>query len=194
VEFQIVALVALLPLVLGVLQVALLLVGHDALGFAVFEAARAGAVGHARQPAMVSGLAEGLMPFFGAGTADVVAARLRAEREARLYARIERLSPTAQDFVDYGETEEGQRFIPNDALEYRSAVPRRGGGRTLQQANHLRIRVRYCHELVVPLIDRLLPAILQRLDVDPDAQVCYAAGRVPLRVEGSAPLQSAAWP
>lgn len=196
VEFHLVSLVALLPLLLGILQTGLLMVGHHALGYAAFEAARAGAVDHARLEAMYSGLAQGLVPLLGAagGEAGAAAARLRAEAEVRLQARIERLSPDARDFDDWGEMRAGRRYIPNDALEYRPVQPRRAGGQSLQAANHLRIRVRLCYPLVVPLVDRLLPPLLRRLDPSIEDEICYAAGRVPLRVQGSAPMQSEAWP
>ena len=204
VEFQIVAMSAVLPLLFGILQIGQLLIGHHVLSFAASEAARAGAVDHARAAAMMQGLIDGLLPLFVATdrvdaggappTSAVLAARARAEADVRLHARIERLTPSNADFADHARVAHGQRYIPNDALEYRDTAPRRAGGKSLQAANLLRIRVTWCQPLVVPLIDRLLPALLERLDPDPADLVCYAARRVPLRVQTTAPMQSAAWP
>lgn len=200
-EFPVVALLALLPVLLGVVQTALLLVAHHALSFAASEAARAGSVSNARLDAMYAGLAEGLVPLVGAGSqgeggglADYIAARLRAEAEVRLFASIQRLSPDTRDFEDHGVMVHGRRVIPNDSLEYRPATPGRSGGRSLQQANLLRLRIRYCQPLVVPFVDRLLVGVLSLLDTSAEDQLCYAANRLPLRVETSAPMQSAAWP
>lgn len=204
-EFHLAAALVLLPLLLGILQIALLGSAFHVLGFATAEAARAGSVGHARTEAMVSALAAGLVGLHvnlsrvGAGsstasTAELAAGRLASEAEVRAYGEIERLSPTNADFQDFARTREGRTGIPNDSLEYRSAAAGARSGHSIQAANWLHIRVRYCHVLVVPFIDRLLPAILRRLDDDPGNQRCYVAGRVPLRAVGSAPMQSEAWP
>jgi hypothetical protein len=188
----------LLPMTFGSLQLGLLVRWHHGLAFAASEAVRAGSISNARIPAMTTALAEGLAPLFAGTTQasleDVAAARVRAMGEVAAFARIERLSPTAEDFRDHGVDADGRRVLPNDALQYRSAAPKRAGGRSLHEANLLRIRVRYCHELVVPLIDRLLPSLLRALDPDPGDLPCYLAGRVPLRVQVTAPMQSEAWP
>jgi hypothetical protein len=124
----------------------------------------------------------------------VLAARARAAVEAARFVVVERITPAAADFADHARPSTDGTSIPNDALEFRSSAPGRRSGRSIQQANLLRVRVRYCHALVVPLIDRILPALLQRLDSDPSHALCYAAGRVPLRVASSAPMQSEARP
>ncbi|MET0291488.1 MAG: hypothetical protein ABW136_03925, partial [Steroidobacteraceae bacterium] len=74
------------------------------------------------------------------------------------------------------------------------ASPGARGGRSIQQANLLRIRVRYCQQLLVPLVDRLLVAVLRRIDPDPDGQRCYLENRTPIRVTTTFPMQSEAWP
>jgi hypothetical protein len=203
VEFQLAALLVMLPLLLGIVQMALLVCGYHVLSYASAEAARAGSVEHARTAAMMAALSDGLLPLHvdltsvtaaGGPLELVAAARARSVADTLLHAAIERITPSDADFSDHGRTVAGQRSIPNDALEHRSTAPGRAGGRSLQQANLLRIRVRYCHALVVPLIDRLLLELLRRVDADPAHRRCYATGRVPLRVASSAPMQSEAWP
>jgi hypothetical protein len=203
VELPLVAILALLPLVLGIFQSVLLLRSHHLVSLAAGGAARAGAVDHARTSSMLTAFGEGLVPLLvdlsevteDGGPLDLVAAaRVRGAAEALRFARIERLSPTAEDFADHGREFHGQRGIPNDALEHRDSAAGAQGGRSIQQANLLRIRVRYCHPLAVPFIDELLLAALRNLDRDPDAQRCYAEDRVPLAVTTSFPMQSEAWP
>jgi hypothetical protein len=202
VEFQIVALLALLPVILGTVQMAMLLSGFHVLSFAASEAARAGSIAHGDVSGMRNALAEGLTPLAtdltevndsGGPPERIVAGRLRAEREVVQFASIERTVPTSVDFADHGTSRGGRRVIPNDALEHRSKAAGSRSGRSIQQSNLLRIRVRYCHSLVVPLIDRMLPPLLQLLDNDPRHHHCYLAGRVPLQVLSSAPMQSDAW-
>lgn len=202
IEFQIVALLALLPLILGTVQMAMLLSGFHVLSFAASEAARVGSIAHTEVTEMRAALAEGLTPLVtdltevddsGGPLENILAARLRAEREVLRFASIERTVPTSMDFADHGTIRGGRRVIPNDALEHRSTSAGSQSGRSIQQSNLLRIRVRYCHSLVVPLIDRMLPPLLQLLDDDPRHRHCYQSGRVPLQVHASAPMQSDAW-
>lgn len=202
IEFHLIAISALLPLILGLFQIALLLSGFHVLHLAVAGAARAGAVDHARVETMRSALAEGLMPLLvdlteigDSPPAELLASgRLRGEVEVARYARLERLTPTGEDFADHAREWQGRTGIPNDALEFRDASPGASSGRSVQESNRLRIRVRYCHALVVPFADRLLLGLLRRLDLDADAQACYLQDRIPLRVTTTFPMQSEAWP
>ncbi|MEP7312427.1 MAG: hypothetical protein ABI859_07580 [Pseudomonadota bacterium] len=199
VEFQIVTLLAMLPMTLGMLQSAFLLVASQTLHYATFSAARAGAMANANPAVMRRALATGLVPLF-AVTADgirpdnvasvVTGAFARSFAATQLYATLTVLSPSAESFADFGVTEEGVRLIRNDDLAHRSAQPGRRSGLTIQQANLLRLRVTYCHELIVPFADRMLLATLRRLDLDPARQFCYLRGRVPLVAESSVNMQS----
>ncbi len=69
-------------------------------------------------------------------------------------------------------------------------APGRRSGISLQQANVLRVEFSYCRPLIVPFAGPLLLGVLRQLDRDPWHQRCYAAGRIPLRAEGVAPMQS----
>jgi hypothetical protein len=181
---------------------AMLLSGFHVLSFAASEAARAGSIAHGEVKDMHAALAEGLTPLVtdltevddsGGPLENILTGRLRAEREVFQFASIERAVPASADFADHGTLRGDRRVIPNDALEHRSRIAGSRSGRSIQQSNLLRIRVRYCHPLVVPLIDRMLPPLLQLLDKDPRHHHCYLAGRVPLQVLSSAPMQSDAW-
>jgi len=199
VEFQIVSLLALLPMTLGMLQTAFLLVASHTLQFATFSAARAGAMANASPPVMQRALATGLVPLFAA-TADGINAEnvvtivggafSKAYAATQLYARLQVLSPTAESFDDFGVVEGGVRLIRNDSLEHRSVQRGSRSGLSIQEANLLRIKVTYCHELIVPFADRLLLATLRRLDLDPYSQFCYLRGRVPLVAESVVNMQS----
>ena len=169
VEFQIVLLLGLLPLVLGILQLALLLMAKHLVNYATFQAARSGAVAAANPDVMRRALAVGLMPLHVVSSKPVsadnitsvaLAADLRSSVATTLYARLTILKPGA----------------PSQ--------------QTLQQANVLQIRVSYCQELVVPLINQMLPRLLQWLDDDAWHQACYLMGRVPLVAEAAINLQS----
>ena len=199
VEFQIVALLALLPMMFGMLQTAFLLGAHHTLQYATFSAARAGAMANASPAIMRRALATGLVPLF-AMTADgvsadnvtgvVTGAFVKAYGATQLYARLQVLSPSAESFEDFGVVEDGVTLIRNDSLEHRSVQRGSRSGLSIQEANLLRLRVTYCHELIVPFADRLLLASLRRLDLDPFSQFCYLRGRVPLVAESSVNMQS----
>ena len=54
----------------------------------------------------------------------------------------------------------------------------------------LRVEFIYCRPLVVPFVRGFMIGLLRQLDPDPSNLLCYAAGRVPIRTVGTAPMQS----
>jgi hypothetical protein len=199
IEFYLVALLALLPLCLGMLQTSLLLVANHHLDHAAFMAARTGANHQADPGVMRSEFARVVSPLFvdsttavdpGNATPRVVAARLRALADVTAFSRIRVLSPTASAQRDFGEFRDGINVIPSDSLEYRSSSPGPSSGLSLQQANMLRVEFIYCRPLIVPFVRGFMIGLLRQLDPAPANLFCYAAGRVPIRSVGVAPMQS----
>lgn len=199
VEFHIVALFALLPLCLGTLQVAWLLAENHQLDLAAYQAARHAATRNGDLMAARSAFAAAATVLFIRGrgdasaerlVADVAAAHARALADLAAHARFRVLSPSAQAQADHAIVRDRLRVVPNDALEHRPSAPGRRSGLSLQQANVLRIEIRYCRPLQVPFVREMLLGTLRRLDADPWHRLCYAAGRVPIRTEGTSPMQS----
>ena len=199
VEFQIVALLGCLPLLLGALQMFLLLMANHIVQYAAIEAVRSGAVNGADPSAMTRALAIGLLPLHAGADeriqqGDLVplatAAYARSLAQTRAFGRIEILSPTAADFADFASEEPTGRVIRNDALQFRPVAAGSRSGRSIQEANLLRIRVHYCHPLDVPFIRQLLLGVLGSLETDARVLSCYAAGRVPLVAEAAVNMQS----
>jgi hypothetical protein len=189
IEFTLVLLLGVLPLVLAILQIAALLVARNTVNLATFLAARQGAVAHAADDAMRRELARGLLPLYVPAARG---GRSPPARVARSYAsalrdvfvvdelRIE--TPTRAQASRLVQVREGERVIPNDALEYR--------GRLVQEANVLTIVVVHCQPLVVPFIGPALAAMLAAFDAEAVHQRCYALGRAPLRARASVVMQS----
>lgn len=188
VEFYLVALLAMLPLTLAILELGALFVAHHSLKHATFLAARAGALHHGDVGTMRRYLAKGLAPLFtqdrpgdgGAGPTILgieAYGRALAEVLRPDLTRIEILNPTRMSFEDFERLQGGVRQIPNDNLRYRrESGPR--SEQTIQEANLLSIRVHYCRRLIFPLIDRLITTTLRQLTLDTFAQGCYARNRV----------------
>jgi hypothetical protein len=199
VEFYIVALFALLPFCMAILQTAVLLSAKNILNHATFAAARAGALEQGSRTAMLNALARGLMPLhvrsaeeLHAGNVVEIAteAYARSYADTLAFARLRVLNPPPAAFEDFGTGPTGARTIRNDSLEFRSIAKGARSGLSIQEANVLDIRVRYCQPLIFPLIDRLLVATLRRVDLAPDHQLCYALRRVPLAARGIVHMQS----
>lgn len=199
IEFYIVALFALLPLCLGTLQMALLMVENHHIDHATFLAARHGAVKHGDMAEIRRALAMAASPLFvpsgtpmdrGNVVQRVATAYATATADIAAYARVRLLTPDQQALADFAMRRDGRQVIPNDALEFRSPARGRRSGISIQEANVLRIEVNYCRPLIVPFAGPLLLATLRMLDHDLWHQRCYAAGRVPVRSEGVAPMQS----
>lgn len=199
VEFQIVGLLCLLPLLLGLLQLGLLLMASPVLQYATFQAARAGTMTGADPQVMRRALGVGLMPLhvaadraIDASSAPAVAAQAyaRSLADVLLYARLTQLRPDAAAFNDFATDSGEGPVIRNDALLHRPGLAGPRSGLTLQQANILQIRVDWCAPLIVPLVDRLLVGLMRSLDTELHSQFCYAAGRVPLRATAALNMQS----
>jgi len=178
---------------LGALQWALLLHARTAAEYALIEAARAGSVGQARPEAIEAGLARGFMPYwFGvdagqswAGAVAASNARLR-EGIAAGWVRWVQLSPTVESFADWGEPARdaggypmaGTVEIPNDNLQWAGLRAPAGGvadmrgdepigagsGQTLNDANLLKLELRYGVPMIVPLVGRIAVWVMRIAD------------------------------
>lgn len=199
VEFHIVALFALLPLCLGTLQTALLMVDNHQIDHAAFLAARHGAVSHGDTGEMRRAFARAITPLFASSgtpvdrsnvTVRVASAYAAASADIALHARLRIITPDANAQSDFAVRRNGELVIPNDSLESRSATAGGRSGISVQEANVLRVEFSYCRPLVVPFIGPMLVGALRMIDHDLSHQRCYAAGRILLRSEGVASMQS----
>jgi len=199
VEFFIVSLFALLPLLLGTLQIALLLVANNHVDYAAFSAARRGAISNGDMGAMKLEFAKALSPLFVTSeesldrenvTMRVVQAFAKATLEVGLYTRFAILSPTTAARQDFVIEREGRKVIPSDSLNVRETAIGNASGQTLGEANLLKLQVVYCHSLIVPFARQLLIAAVRQVDRDPWHNLCYSLGRIPLRSVGVSPMQS----
>lgn len=189
IEFALALLFGVMPLVLGILQLAALLVARNTLNLATFMAARQGAVLGADPGAMRRELARGLVPLYVRASRDGVAppgvvalAYTTALVDVTTLDSLEVLNPTRAELVRLGEWRGGQRVIPNDSIEFRSSA--------VQAANVLTIRVTHCQPLVVPVVGPALAAALSWLDADPRHRRCLVAARAPIVARASLVMQS----
>jgi hypothetical protein len=199
VEFLIAAMLVLIPLALA----------RNALNFATMEAARMGSVTGVDRAAMRLALGRALVPLFvpvdvpallagspAAAEGDLQGAtrglaRAMAEALRPDLTRLVIENPSPASFDDFGRIEGGQRVIPNDGLEFENPHGARSG-QTLRDANVLAVRVRYCRQLFMPLLDRAIPALLRWSFADPVDQWCLAQHRLPIEAHAVVQMQSAA--
>lgn len=144
---------------------------------ATFEAARIGAMDHARLAPMEAELANGMaaLQAFGARSPEgVVLAQARARALASAPGiGIRILHPTAALHAALARSQwihlngddayAWARVIPNDNLQWRprdAVVTANGTEVHLQDANLLRVASVWCHRLVVPALDRLVHAVV----------------------------------
>lgn len=178
---------------LGALQWALLFHARTALEYALFEAARAGSVTQARPADIEAGLARGLVPFWrGIDTPSALPTAL-VDARSRLHGGLaagwiewRQLSPTVESFDDWSEPARdaagyptpGVVEIPNDSLQWpwlrapaSGAVGMRGlepigtqSQQTLNDANLLKLELRYGVPMSVPLVGRVAVWIMRIVD------------------------------
>jgi Flp pilus assembly protein TadG len=155
---------ALVLLVFGIIQSALLYQGRATLNYATLLAARAGALHNGDVGEMRNALARGLAPLFASDASldGYALALAKANGEVAGPANlvsVQILNPTTASFNDFGRDrlDEGDgRELPNDTLAYRSTAAGTTSQQSVQDANLLHVRVTYCFRLIVPVIDRLL--------------------------------------
>ncbi len=195
-----VSLPALLMMGLGGMQTALLFDAKTTINYATFEAARSGAVSHAQSDAMRQELGLRLGPLFGGdGSAEKAMSAVTLaslDVQDRRFTKIEIINPTIEAFNEFGRqivnprTGDEHFGIPNSHLRWRSADVGQSGV-NIQDANLLKIKVTYGYQLKVPLIDRVIPAVMRV--VDPENSLYYNARRLPITSVATVRMQSDAW-
>lgn len=148
-------------LLLAIFQFVLIYRAKSTLDYATLEAARSGAVNGARMGDIRAGLAGGLTPLFATSpdVAGVAKARLKAEADARLFTKIEIISPTKKVWNEFRERGyDGKYALPNDSLAFRRANVG-ANGVNVQDANLLKVKVTYRFPLIVPFVDRVIAGL-----------------------------------
>lgn len=196
-ELVLVLSLGLLPLALGILQIALALQAHHTLNLATFMAARAGSVAGADAQTMRRRLAATLVPLYIPSDRDplrertaVLVAQGQALADLTVFGELRVLRPTRAMLEDFGVQRAGRRVLPNDALQVRPTTGGARSGVSLQQANVLEIRATWCMPLLVPLVGSALVELLRWLDTEPLHQRCYADQRLPLVSRATVPMHS----
>ncbi|HEY4349608.1 MAG TPA: TadE family protein [Paraburkholderia sp.] len=145
-------------------QFVLLYQAKATLDVATLEAARAGAVSHGSMAAMQDALARGLAPLYArhADGEGMQAALQRAQTDAARYSSIAIVNPTRDMIADFAQprlsASDGVSHdeIPNDTLMYRNPSPGMRSRVSIQDANLLKIRVHYCYDMYVPLVNKVV--------------------------------------
>ncbi len=163
------ALPILLLLTLGAIQMGFIYQAKLTLNYAATVAVREGALRNGKMDAILDGMEAGLTPMFAhsLGSRDMAMikkARLSAHNlvSNTKLTRITIVNPTSALLTAHqGDSESGSE-IPNDNLMYRDATAIKGG-LNVQDANILKIHVRICYRMFVPIINKLI----YNLAVDP---------------------------
>jgi hypothetical protein len=197
IEFYLVSFWVLIPLFMAILQLGLLVMAKNTLNVATVQAARAGAASGGDREAMKDALALGLTPLFvadaraatGTGSGDVTAgnfapimgAALAESKLVNLASTIKVINPTRAAFSDFGVPKNNDVVIPVTNVYDNTAVGA-ASGETRADALLLKIEVRYCHKMAIPIIDTLVAEFLSNPLLSPSAAdlLCYADKRMPI--------------
>jgi uncharacterized protein (TIGR02001 family) len=131
------------------------------LNHATFLALRAGAIDHGNRATMPQHLAKVLVPLYARTSERIVVAPAVAQafpdvrNPSRTRLRI--LNPSPASFRNFERDQNGERQMPNDNLQFRTEAGR-SSGQAIQEVNLLRIRVDYREQLILPFVDRIIPA------------------------------------
>ncbi len=180
-------------LLLGIMQTILLYRAKTLVDYAAQEAARAGAVSGVDKSKMTTGFIRGMVPLYMTGSADrtgTLAAIARAKAGFLLGdGSIKVISPTPTAFNDWKELQfDGKQAIPNDSLYFRPSTVR--NGLTVQDANILKIQVTYKYRLIVPVIDRVIGALLGTKDLVNTVAEGHDVYYIPIVAQATVRMQS----
>jgi len=200
-------------LLFGIIQFGLIYNAKIVLNYATFEAARAGSLNYGSPRAINYALARGLAPLESTDSGITDYDRFQQSTNKMIdlvevgdFSCVQRISPStsSQHWVPDPAAGAGyNNYIPNDHLVYRSAAPK--GGVSVQDANLLKIRVTYCHKIIVPFIATTIKRLM--LDsyaaTDPDpldswtvptrgnfTKVCYENDRIPIESQAVIRMQT----
>ncbi len=197
-----VVMLAMAPLVLGAIQMAMFYHAKSIINYATFEAARAGAVAGAQKGPMKSAFVRNVLPLYGSGTSatSILAARARAldvwiitipgtSRGAG--GKIQLLSPTREAFRDFGlRIGGGQLTIPNDHLRYRAKNIGGTSNVNVQDANLLKIKVTFGYKMIVPVINKIIARIMLIADARNASYYLGTPPRLPIVSYATVRMQS----
>ncbi|WP_435102104.1 TadE/TadG family type IV pilus assembly protein [Arhodomonas sp. AD133] len=186
-------------LLFGILEVAYMYRTRATLNVATFQATRAGAMNHALRGPMRDALARGMMPLYmdadtgvtnyasAFATSRAMVTGLNALPDWVAVDPVVIVSPTKQIFDKFSVTRrvrlpdgppDDRAVIPSDNLKWRSTDTRRvnvNGERqeiNIQDANLLKVRTYWCHELLTPLLDRLIHSAVTIGPDSPEQRAC----------------------
>lgn len=191
-EFIIVAPVALL-LIFSILQFSMVYQAKTALNYAVFSAAREGAVNGATMESVQRGFAVGFAPFYTYED-DAQAVPYAVDK---VYEHIDdglivfsRINPPATAFSDFSSILEedgdtGWDALPNDNLMYRDANRGAATQLSIQDANLLKIGVMYCYPLSFPLVNTVISNLAEAGGLE-NGEYCNTVSQPSLPIIASA--------
>lgn len=211
---SLIVLPTLLMVITAIWQAAMVFRAKSAVNYAVFEAARAGAIDHARLSAITTAFTKGMIPYYGGGTTPAELARSAANAAADLAQaalRVQIISPTQESFTDFASPELQDRFkvsepvIPNSALDQLTCPRDRPGcasnpasnasGQNLADANLLKLKITYGIPPAkqMPLAGKFYTWALGQFGVgsdDPFVAALIAAQRIPVEAHVVVRMQS----
>ena len=193
VEFSIIAL-TLVMIGLFTLQIGLLYHARTTLNYAVFEAARTGAVNNASISAMRTELGIRLAPLEGGDGSFASATDAYLKSNARVFdpvnTRIHILNPTKAAFQDWAirDAISGKRVIPVNHLRHQEYTVGNQSGLSLRDATLLKIQVTHGVDLEVPVVGKLMTRLMSW--ADPANILFYLRGKWPLQSVAVVRMQS----
>jgi hypothetical protein len=186
----------LVMVILGAIQAALIYEAKATLNHATLQAARSGAVNNADLNSIRGGLARGLLPLYSpnssiGGLGNTLATEVLPDVAT---SSIRILNPTQEAFTDFAVNVRGVREIPNDRLYLRPTTVGSRSGLTIQDANILRVQVRYGYELKVPVVRWVFREALRltRPGLDTVERAMLAANRLPIIATATVRMQTPA--
>ncbi len=188
---SLIALPVIILLLMGAVEWARIYEAKVTADHAVTVAARTGSFNNASPASLYRGLAKGLLPYYAPGKGQWQNTLTRVSQQLVRDSQVRVLNPTREAFQDFGISDGGITYLPNDALHRKPTTRGNSSGLNIQDANLLKVEVTWGLPLRMPVISDLITNFGEVfLASNAFERQLYARGQLPITSSTALRMQS----
>ncbi len=188
---SLIALPVIILLLMGAVEWARIYEAKVTADHAVTVAARTGSFNNASPASLYRGLAKGLLPYYAPGEGQWQNTLTKVSQQLARDSQVRVLNPTREAFQDFGISDGGITYLPNDELHRQSTSLGNNSGLNIQDANLLKVEVTWGLPLRMPVISDLITNFGEVfLASNAFEKQLYARGQLPITSSTALRMQS----
>ncbi len=188
---SLIALPVIILLLMGAVEWARIYEAKVTADHAVTVAARTGSFNNASPASLYRGLAKGLLPYYAPGEGKWQNTLAKVSQQLARDSQVRVLNPTREAFQDFGISDGGITYLPNEELHRKPVTRGNNSGLNIQDANLLKVEVTWGLPLRMPLISDLITHFGEVfLASNAFEKQLYARGQLPITSSTALRMQS----